>query len=198
MSLTVRSARSFYERSQRTGPDDLSEIKCAGLPTPPRKRAYAGRRPSCPVPHCDTGSNTGDLGLKQMQGDASNPGEVSEAEPCPEIFPIQSASESTSGRSVFAVLWGGPPGPRGASRPRPHTGRGECAESYPSRAPKLSSTACYQATTRKPRNLANGSKSLSLCSRSYPLSMHRVAMIVSMVFRTATPRLRSARKFLAA
>jgi hypothetical protein len=31
-----------------------------------------------------TGSNTGNLGLKQMQGDASDAGDASEAEPCPE------------------------------------------------------------------------------------------------------------------
>jgi hypothetical protein len=58
-------------------------------------------------------------------------------------------------------------------------------------------TAC-QTTTRRPRCLTNGSKSRSLCSSVYPLSMHRVAITVSMVLRTVTPRLRSARKFFAA
>jgi hypothetical protein len=56
----------------------------------------------------------------------------------------------------------------------------------------------YQTTTRRPRWSTNGSKSLSLCSRSYPLSIHRVAITVSIVLRTVTPRLRSARKFRAA
>ncbi len=55
-----------------------------------------------------------------------------------------------------------------------------------------------QTATRRPRCLANGSKSRSLCSRSYPLSMHRVAITVSMVLRTVTPSLRSARKFFPA
>jgi len=53
-------------------------------------------------------------------------------------------------------------------------------------------------TTRRPRYLTNGWKALSSCSNSYPLSMHRVAITVSMVLRTVTPALRSARKFLAA
>ncbi len=86
MSLTVRSIRSFYEWSQRTGPDDPSETNLPVFHQPPRKRAYAGRRPGRPVPHYDTGSDTGKLGLKQMQGDASDSGEVSEAKPCPENF----------------------------------------------------------------------------------------------------------------
>ena len=57
---------------------------------------------------------------------------------------------------------------------------------------------CCQTTTRRPRCSANGSKSLSLCSKSYRLSMHRVAITVSMVLRAVTPSLRSARKFFAA
>src|ERR1035438_6313212 len=55
-----------------------------------------------------------------------------------------------------------------------------------------------QTTTRSRRCLANGSKSRSLCSRAYPLSIHRVAITVSMVLRTVTPSLRSARRFFAA
>lgn len=53
-------------------------------------------------------------------------------------------------------------------------------------------------TTRRPRCFANRSKSRSLCSKSNPRSMHLVAMTVSIVFRTVTPRPRNARKFLAA
>ena len=44
----------------------------------------------------------------------------------------------------------------------------------------------------------NGSKSRSSCNNSNPLSMHRVAIIVSIVLRTVTPNRRSARKFFAA
>jgi hypothetical protein len=104
MRLTVRPARSFYEWSQCTGPDDPSEFKCAGLPTPLRKRANAGRRPSCPVPHCDTGSNTGKLGLEQTQGDASNSGEVAKPNPALGNFksnPRAAALSSELGRTPF-------------------------------------------------------------------------------------------------
>ena len=52
--------------------------------------------------------------------------------------------------------------------------------------------------TRRPRCRANGSKSRSLCSSRYPLSIQRVAITVSMVLRIVTPRLRRVRKFLAA
>jgi hypothetical protein len=64
--------------------------------------------------------------------------------------------------------------------------------------PDLSRWPGYQVTTRKPRCLANGSKSRSSCNSSYPLSMHRVAITVSMVLRTVTPFLRRVRKFFAA
>ena len=64
--------------------------KYAGLPSPLRKRAHAGRRPG---PHARPG-NTASL---KKQGEASCSGEVSEAEPCPE----NPSNKSTSRRSVF-------------------------------------------------------------------------------------------------
>ena len=43
-------------------------------------------------------------------------------------------------------------------------------------------------TERKPRCVMNGSKSRSACSRVNPLSMHRVAITVSIVLRTVIPK----------
>jgi len=106
MCLTVRSARSFHEWSQCTGPDDLSETKCAGLPTPPRKRAHTGRRPGRPVPHCDTGSRTGKLGLKQTQGDASGSGETAKRNPA--LGPLSSHSNPTASAVVCPHKPGAP------------------------------------------------------------------------------------------
>jgi hypothetical protein len=45
-------------------------------------------------------------------------------------------------------------------------------------------------TTLRPRYATNGSKSRSQCRRSYPLSIQRVAIIVSTVSRMVTPRRR--------
>jgi len=105
MSLTVRFARSFHERSQRTGPDDPSEIKCAGLPTPPRKRALAGRRPG---PYTRSGNP-----VIKKQGYASNSGEVCEAEPCPENPQTKPRPAAVSSQCCGADLQvrAGPPGP---------------------------------------------------------------------------------------
>src|SRR6185312_8920430 len=44
-----------------------------------------------------------------------------------------------------------------------------------------------------PRCCAKGSKSRSAYSKGQAFSMHQVAMMVSMVFRTVTPRARSTR-----
>ena len=126
MSLTVRSIRSFYGWSQRTGPDDLSETKCAGLPTPPRKRAHTGRRPGRPVPHCDTGSSTGKLGLKQTQGNASGSGEAAKRSPA--LSSVPSNSNSTAAVLVCPHKPGAPLQPcvkkrggTGRRRPVSHT-----------------------------------------------------------------------------
>ena len=70
-------------------------------------------------------------------------------------------------------------------RPRPRSGPGS----------RLRSCQLLNdhETTFSPRYVANESKSRSLCRSSYPLSMQRVAMIVSIVLRMVTPRPRSTR-----
>ena len=70
--------------------------KFAGLPTPPRKRAYAGRRPG---PYTRSGNP-----VLKSRAPQADPGEVSEATPCPEFRAVK----STQRRSVFRGRAGPP------------------------------------------------------------------------------------------
>lgn len=63
--------------------------------------------------------------------------------------------------------------------------RGRDVPSYPDQASHF--------TTRSPRCVSKPSKSRSLCSSLYPSARQRVAMMMSTVPRTVTPRLRSLR-----
>jgi hypothetical protein len=133
MSLTVRSARSFYEWSQRTGPDDPSETNLPVFHRP----SESGHMPAGGQVQMGPGNS---VLLKSRAKQAarersakpspalrsfkSNPRAAAVSSQCcgadlqvragsPEPAPVSSSS-----RSVFTVLWGGSPGPRGTSRPR--------------------------------------------------------------------------------
>jgi hypothetical protein len=117
MCLTVRFARSFYEWSQRTGPDDLSETNMPVFQSPSESGHMPAGGPAArsliaiPAPaRADT--------VRKSRAPQAASEEAGPKEPCPEILDIQSALATTSGQSVFTPKSGaapqvraGPPGP---------------------------------------------------------------------------------------